>query len=90
MAITPKYLDVLGNFHRHKNVRFGINGNLACEGRWPVLSLADSSSHRQCTVSVLIIVELSCLVDADGAEVFKQSSGRDLNLQPLRVDGPAR
>jgi len=35
----------------------------AYEGRWPVFSLAVSSSHRQCTVGVLIIAGwgwLSC------------------------------
>jgi len=32
---------------------------LAYEGRWPVLSLAISSSHWQCTVSVLILAELA-------------------------------
>src|SRR5688572_26057368 len=29
------------------------------EGGWPVLSLTVSSSHRQCSVSVLIIAELA-------------------------------
>ena len=32
---------------------------LAYEGAWPVLSLTVSSSHWQCTVSVLIIAELA-------------------------------
>jgi len=33
--------------------------NYGTVSRWPVLSLAVSSFHRQCTVNVLIITELA-------------------------------
>ena len=39
------------------------------DGKWPVLSLAVSSSHGQCTVSGLVVAEL-----ARGAEILKQIS----------------
>ena len=44
----------------------------AYEGGWPVLSLTVSSSHWQCTVSVLIIDELAR--GADGTEISNQIS----------------
>ena len=41
-------------------------------GGWSILFLAASSSHRQCTVSALIISELA--MGADGAEIPKRLS----------------
>src|SRR6218665_2853720 len=43
----------------HINLYTMIFLTIVYEGRWPILSLAVSSSNRQCTVSVLIIVELA-------------------------------
>ena len=54
----------------------------ANEGGWPVLSLTVSSSHWQCTVSVLIIAESArrCKWSRNLEPNF--SSGQDLNLWP--------
>ena len=60
----------------------------AYEGGWPVLSLAVSSSHRQCTVSVLIIAELAR--GAGGAEISNQISALAGIWTPdLSIDSPA-
>ena len=45
----------------------------AYEGRWPVPSLAVSSSHWQCTVSVVIITEFDG-IGAGGTEISNQIS----------------
>ena len=59
----------------------------AYEGGWPVLSLAVSSSHQQCTVSVLIIAELAR--GAGGAEISNQISAL-AGIWTPPIDSPAR
>ena len=56
--------------HRLKN---------ACKGVWPVLSCVVSSSHRQCTVGVLVMAEL-----AMGPRWNRNCESLDLNPWPSK------